>query len=257
MQKVPIAFGHRLHTYAKHGRTARILNSLSFKNNVNPPYTHIVQIGDPVLRTATKPVDLNRITSTETQNIINNMRIVLEDYDAFGVSAPQIGIPLSIIALQCTEQQIIKCGSDSVNTKGMIETPFKVFINPKLKVVGESYIVEREGCCSMNQYTGNVSRHKEVVVSGHNEKGEPVTWKAKDWNARIIQHEMDHLNGVIFIDKLHSSESLEFTYWRLVNIKQGDFRLPFGEIPGWRQYFYVIPILCMIPVVIVIAIGKS
>ena len=256
MHKVNVTFGHRLHTYAKHGLTARVLDSFSFKNNKEPPYLHFVQIGDPVLRTATKPVDVNRITSTETQHIINNMRIVLEDYDSFGVSAPQIGVPLRIFAMQCTEQQIYKC-SDSVNTKGMVETPFKVFINPKFKAVGETYIVQREGCCSMNQYSANVSRHKEVVVSGYNEKGEHVTWNAKDWNARIVQHEMDHLNGILFIDKLHSVESLEFNYWRLVNIRQGDFRLNFGEIPGWRQYLYVLPILFMIPVVILMAVGKS
>lgn len=257
MQKVNIAFGRRLHTNAKNGFTARVLNSFSLKDDRQPPYTHFVQMGDPVLRTTTKPVDLNRITSTETQNIINNMRIVLEDYDAFGVSAPQIGVPLSIFALQCTEQQICKSSSDTLNTRGMVETPFKVFINPKVKPVGETNIVDREGCCSMNQYSANVSRHKEVVVSAYNEKGEPVTWNAKDWNARIVQHEMDHLNGILFIDKLHSSESLEFNYWRLVNIRQGDFRLNFGQISGWRQYLYVLPILFMIPLVIIMAIGKS
>ena len=99
----------------------------------------------------------------------------------------------------------------------------------------------------MNEYSAMVTRYKEVVVSGYNENGEFITWNAKDWNARIVQHEMDHLEGKIFIDKMQSPESLEFNYWSMVNNRGGNFRLSFGGVPGWKQYSYLIPIIIMIP----------
>ena len=154
-----------------------------------------------------------------------------------------------MFAMQVTEDQISKTDSEIVSSRGMVETPLKVFINPKIKTVGTEELVEREGCCSMNGYSAEVSRHKEVFVSGYNENGEYVNWHCKNWNARIVQHEMDHLNGTIYIDKVKSLDTLEFNYWKLVNMKQGELRLPFGgtSVAGWKQYIY--PILVMIPVV--------
>lgn len=257
MQTPNSSFVHLLHTYSKYSLKSRVINWAS-KNDSHPPYAHVVQIGDPVLRVITKPADVDRITSTEIQNIINRMRIVLKNYDAFGVSAPQLGVPISIFAIQCTKQQLSRMESADISSNGITETPFKVFINPKIKVIGDTNVTGREGCCSMNQYTAVVTRHKEVIVSGYNESGEHVIWTAKDWNARIVQHEMDHLKGLLFVDKMQSPQSLEFSYWKRVNFKQGDFRLSFGGVPGWKQFSYLIPILLMIPIApLLILFGKS
>ena len=250
-------FARCIHAYPKYSFKSRVLKTLSSKHKPEVPYSHVVQIGDPVLRAITKPADSNRISSPEIQKIVEKMRIVLDKYDAYGVSAPQLGVPISMFAIQCTKRQISTMEKSSVEAKGIVETPFTVFINPKMRTVGHELVTDREGCCSMNQYTALVTRHKEVSISGLNQKGEHVTWNAKDWNARIVQHEMDHLEGSLFIDKMKSPESLEFMYWKVVNIRQGDFRLNFSGLPGWRQYSYVLPILLMIPGILLLMVFKK
>ena len=111
-------------------------------------------------------------------------------------------------------------------------------------------IVRKEGCTSVNGYEADVSRHKCVHVTGYDENGKSVSWEAKNWNARMVQHEMDHLDGILFTDKMYSPESLSFKYWKTVNAKNGEFRLHFGGLPGWKQYYYVLPILVSIPLYI-------
>ena len=243
-----------LHTDSKNGLISSMANLLAPRSTSLPPFLHVVQIGDPTLRQVSKPADIQRIQSAEIQKLINNMKIVLKKYDAFGISAPQLGMPVTIFALQCTKEQISGTDDSQVAQRGMVETPFKVFINPKVKIIGNYHTEEREGCCSMNQYSAIVPRHKELIVSGYNELGEHVNWHAQDWNARIVQHEMDHLKGSLFTDKMQPPESLAFDYWKLVNIREGDFRLSFGGYRGWRQYSYITPILIMIPILPLILI---
>ena len=204
-------------------------------------YSHVAQIGDPVLRKVSQPVNIDRISSSEIQNIIKQMRIMLKKYEAFGISAPQIGVPLRMFALQVTENQ---------RDRGMEEIPFKVFINPEIKYIGNEVTVAKESCTSINGFVADVSRHKCVNVSYYDENGNLLSLDAKYWSARLIQHEIDHLNGILFTDKMHTPESLEFKYWKMVNSKNGDFRLPFGGLPGWKQYYYCIPILMIIPLLL-------
>ena len=252
MQVASNYFIRCLHTNAKHGIIGRVSTFLSSSTESSGSVcSHVVQIGDPVLRKVAKPVDVDRLSSREVQNIVNQMRQILKKYDAYGISAPQLGVPLCMFAIQVTKRQLNQQDDETIKLAGIEETPFKLFINPEIKILGNETLVEREGCCSMNGYSAKVTRHKSVQISGYNEFGEQVTWKAKDWNARIVQHEMDHLNGILFTDKMYLPESLEFKYWKVVNTKNGEFRLHFGGLPGWKQYYYTIPILMTIPIVII------
>ena len=122
-----------LHTDSKNGLISSMANLLAPRSTSLPPFLHVVQIGDPTLRQICQPVDVNRMQSGEIQKLINNMKIVLKKYDAFGVSAPQLGMPITIFALQCTKEQISQTNDSDVAQRGMVETPFKVFINPKIK----------------------------------------------------------------------------------------------------------------------------
>ena len=123
-----------IHTDSKNGIVSSIANLLAPRSTSLPPFRHVVQIGDPTLRQISKPADINRIQSVEIQKLINNMKIVLKKYDAFGISAPQLGMPVTIFALQCTKEQISGTNDSDVAQRGMVETPFKVFINPKVKI---------------------------------------------------------------------------------------------------------------------------
>ena len=237
-----------LQTKAKHGIKSALSSTSSGTSNTL--YSHIAQIGDPVLRKKSQPVDIDRLSSAEIQNLIKQMKIVLGKYDATGISAVQLGIPLRMFALQVTKQQMGGISDDMIESTNMDILPFRIFINPEMKLIGNDTIVRKEGCTSVNGYEADVSRHKCVHVTGYDENGKSVSWEAKNWNARMVQHEMDHLDGILFTDKMCSPESLSFKYWKTVNAKNGEFRLHFGGLPGWKQYYYVLPILVSIPLYI-------
>ena len=105
-----------------------------------PPYSHIVQVGDPILRSQCEPVDPDRIRSQEIQQLIQNLVHVLEKYDSVGLSAPQIGINLQIIAMQMTKSQL-RCWPDAViKEKQMEEIPLKILINPSMKILNNKQV---------------------------------------------------------------------------------------------------------------------
>merc|ERR1712012_391093 len=106
-----------------------------------------------------------------------------------------------MFALQITKQQMNRISDDEIESTNMDILPFKIFINPEMKLIGNDTIVRKEGCTSVNGYEADVSRHTCVHVTGYNENGKLVSWEAKDWNARMVQHEMDHLNGIFLQTK--------------------------------------------------------
>ena len=173
-------------------------NFLSPKSSGNlPPFDHVVQIGDPVLRVKAQNVNLDRLTSPEIKFLFRALKNSLERYDAVGVSAPQIGVPLRIFAIQITEKQISGWSDGTIHQRNLKPIPCKFFINPELKIINSESVADREGCCSIYGYSAIVSRAKEVEVRAFDETGQPFTWSAKDWASRIVQHEIDHLKGKI------------------------------------------------------------
>ena len=123
---------------------------------------------------------------------------------------------------------------------GIESFPQRILINPTLKIVDESTISFREGCCSMHGFSAIVPRYKEILVTYQNEKGEKIAWRAKNWTARILQHEIDHLYGKIFLDNMVKA-SLEFNYWKQVNDRNGDFKLSFQgmtKMAKFNRYFW-------------------
>lgn len=180
------------------------LSSLLGSEN-KPPFDHVVQVGDPVLRVQAQDVDLRRLSSAQIQFLLRTLKKNLENYDAVGVSAPQIGVPLKVFAIQVTERQISRWSPEAISKRNILPVPFKFFINPDLKIVNSELVVDIEGCCSVNGFSALVPRAKEVQVRAFDENGQPFTFAAKDWTARILQHEMDHLKG--------SSTSLRSSTW--------------------------------------------
>ncbi|XP_054919667.1 peptide deformylase, mitochondrial-like [Dermacentor andersoni] len=183
--------------------------------NLSPPYEFMCQVGDPVLRTRAEAVDLVKVTSAEVQNIINVMRIVMNKSYSTGISAPQVGCPLRIIMMEFPMKYMKLAQAEEAKTRVYQPFPLKVFINPTMEVINNQRLVFPEGCESIRGFTADVPRYYEVKVSGLNEKGEAHEWQAYGWPARIIQHEMDHLEGSLFID-LMDSRTFHFNYWHLI-----------------------------------------
>ena len=112
----------------------------SSRARVDPPFRHIVQLGDPVLRVPCDPVLPADIKTGEVQEVINAMKFVLKRYDGLGLSAPQIGVPLQIMMVQFTKKQI-NFWSEEIRKKREMEIlPLKIFINPKLNILDKTQV---------------------------------------------------------------------------------------------------------------------
>ncbi|XP_053603467.1 peptide deformylase, mitochondrial-like [Plodia interpunctella] len=191
-----------------------------------PPYEHVVQIGDPMLRKASEPVAVDKIKSEEIQKLIKKLKYVLDKYGSVGMSAPQIGVNKRIFVMRQTALQIASIPKESVKTRGITVVPFSVFINPTLKVIDYSKVTLSEGCESVQGYTAEVARYKEVEITALNAEGDSTSTKYKDWAARIAQHEMEHLDGKLYTD-IMDRKSLQCIFWEEVNLAKGKLAIPF------------------------------
>ncbi|XP_063223000.1 peptide deformylase, mitochondrial-like isoform X2 [Bacillus rossius redtenbacheri] len=131
-----------------------------------PPYSHVCQIGDPVLRHEAQPVEASDICSVRIQKVIHCLREVLLKYDAVGLSAPQIGVALQIFIVQFTEAHKRQFTSDTLKLREMTTVPLKVFVNPKMKVLDYERVVFPEACESIRGFHADVPRYRSVVISG-------------------------------------------------------------------------------------------
>ncbi|XP_028165434.1 peptide deformylase, mitochondrial-like [Ostrinia furnacalis] len=197
------------------------------RGKTSPPYEHVVQIGDPRLRKVSDPVPVDKIKSEEVQKVINKLRLVLHKYGSVGMSAPQIGVNMRMFVMRHTAKQISAVPPEIAKSKGMSVVPFTVFINPKIKVVDYQKVIYMEGCESVQGYSAEVPRYREVEVTGYDENGESATRVFKLWPARIAQHEMDHLDGKMFTD-LMERRTLTCACWEEVNLSKGKVVIPFN-----------------------------
>ncbi|XP_030044918.1 peptide deformylase, mitochondrial [Microcaecilia unicolor] len=181
-----------------------------------PPYKHVCQAGDPVLRTLAAPVEPSRILEPEIQTLIRTLVTVMRRSGSVGLSAPQVGVPLQVVAMEFPEK-IYRENSVSVReAREMVPFPLTVFINPTMRVLDSHILSFPEGCESISGFLACVPRYRAVEISGLNEKGEAACWQVQGWPARIIQHEMDHLHGLLYVDKMDSKTFLKRN-WMEVN----------------------------------------
>ncbi|XP_049412371.1 peptide deformylase 1A, chloroplastic [Solanum stenotomum] len=162
----------------------------------------IVKAGDPVLHEPSQDVPLEEIGSERIQKIIDEMVKVMRNAPGVGLAAPQIGIPLKIIVLEDTNEYISYAPKDE--TKAQDRRPFDllVIINPKLKKKGNKTALFFEGCLSVDGFRAVVERHLQVEVTGLDRNGKAIKVDASGWQARILQHKYDHLDGTIYVDKM-------------------------------------------------------
>ncbi|MGD0837978.1 MAG: peptide deformylase [Polyangia bacterium] len=152
----------------------------------------IVQVGDPVLRAGTRELTRDEIVGAKVQQLIEWMRETMRDAPGVGLAAPQIGLPLRLA--------VIEDGA-LVPELERRPIPFHVVINPTLTVGGEM-VEHGEGCLSLEGFQAEVPRAQTVRVQALDHLARPVTIDASGWYARILQHEIDHLDGKLYIDRM-------------------------------------------------------
>jgi peptide deformylase len=162
----------------------------------------LVQVGDPVLRTKARNLTPDEILSDRIQTLISDMRDTMRDAPGVGLAAPQIGESLQLAVIEDCQEYMSKLTPDALTERDRCVVPFHVIINPELTMIGSDTVDFFEGCLSLNGFSALVRRNKRVRVRCLNERGEQNVIEAKGWYARILQHEIDHLNGTVYIDRM-------------------------------------------------------
>ncbi|MBX4198735.1 peptide deformylase [Candidatus Parcubacteria bacterium] len=161
--------------------------------------TKILQKKSPILRKQAKEVPVKDIKSKKIQDILKKMSAVLATQDdGVAIAAPQIGVSLRIFIV----------GGRLLTKKDEETRPDMVFINPVIMKVSRKKQKMEEGCLSVRWLYGQVERSEKATVRAHDEHGKPFTKGASGVLAQAFQHEMDHLNGILFIDKATDLEDL-------------------------------------------------
>ena len=162
----------------------------------------IVQTGDPVLRKKGRQLTKDEIRSPQIQQLIELMRTTMREAPGVGLAAPQIGVSIQLAVIEDPEEYLDHLSEDQLDATQRSSVPFHVIINPKLTLLEGSKATFFEGCLSVEGYQAIVERALDVRVECLNERGEERTINAHGWYARILQHEIDHLNGTLYIDRM-------------------------------------------------------
>ncbi len=189
----------------------------------------IIQAGEEVLRQRTRELSRDEILNPKIQQLIELMRETMRDAPGVGLAAPQIGESLQLAVIEDREDYQREMTPEQLAARGRKPVPFHVIINPKLMLTGKISNEFLEGCLSIAGYTAIVSRSDTVKVECLNERAEPVTIDASGWYARILQHEIDHLNGILYVDRMQPRTFLTLEnarrFWKDVPPKEIQSRL--------------------------------
>jgi peptide deformylase len=162
----------------------------------------IVQTGAAVLRARAAELTPEQLATPEIQALIATMIEVMRDAPGVGLAAPQIAIPLRVIVLEERAELVATLGESELREKERVAFAARAIVNPVLRVIGDARAMFFEGCLSVDGHAALVERHREVEVTGLDEHGTPIRWQVAGWPARILQHEVDHLDGTLYIDRM-------------------------------------------------------
>ncbi|WP_327667710.1 MULTISPECIES: peptide deformylase [unclassified Streptomyces] len=156
----------------------------------------IVAAGDPVLRRGTERFD-GQLDPALLARFVEALRVTMHAAPGVGVAAPQVGVELRIAVIEDPAPV-----PDEVRlARGRVPQPFRVLVNPSYEPVGSQRAAYFEGCLSVPGWQAVVARHAQVRLTGEDEQGRALDEVFTGWPARIVQHETDHLDGMLYLDR--------------------------------------------------------
>ena len=153
----------------------------------------IREIGDPILNKESDEVDIKNINE-EILDIVEDLKSTLEFGTGVGISAPQIGINKRII--------VVGAKKENIKYNDAEEIPITVMINPVWREISKETDIQYEGCMSVPKIRGKVERFKDIELTYYDESGKMIIKQIHGFFARLIQHECDHLEGIVFLEKV-------------------------------------------------------
>jgi peptide deformylase len=157
----------------------------------------VARMGHPVLRQKARAIEPKELKTVPLQKLIDDMIDTMREYTGVGLAAPQVHESLRVFVAH-------------LDAEGRGTSEPIAIINPEIHVIGNQMIEGWEGCLSIPDIRGRVPRAAEIRVSALDRTGKRIEINARDFPARVIQHEADHLNGILFFDRMRSFESLTF-----------------------------------------------
>lgn len=157
----------------------------------------IVRMGHPVLRAPAEPVPVSALRGAAFARLVDDMVETMRAADGVGLAAPQVGIGWRLFVLEAPGE-----GREAI--------PLRVVVNPELEPEPGDLVADWEGCLSIPDVRGLVPRHPAVRVRALDRHGMPVEFRVEGFEARIVQHENDHLDGLLFLDRMRDLRSLAF-----------------------------------------------
>jgi peptide deformylase len=184
----------------------------------------VARMGHPVLRRRTKPLDPSEIKSSHIQQLIDDMLETMQEYQGVGLAAPQVHQSVRLFVAGFAPRQNDDDDEEEEDDEDM-KVPLMALINPEITVVDAGTVDDWEGCLSVPDVRGRVTRAREIEVAAYDRRGRRVEMQARGFTARVIQHETDHLDGVLFLDRMQSLQTLTFLdefgrYWRARDVPE-------------------------------------
>jgi len=193
----------------------------------------IVQVGDPVLRRRASELTRDQLATPAIQELIARMRDTMRDAPGVGLAAPQIGESLQLVVIEDPPRLHAGMTPEQVAERERAAVPFHVLVNPRLTVESDDVVATYEDCLSFSGFMMIVPRWRAVRVEALDEHGAPVVKTAAGWYARILQHELDHLRGVVCCDRMEprtlTTHDNHLRYWRGMTIDEA--RTTLGPMP--------------------------
>jgi len=164
----------------------------------------IVQAGEPVLRQVSRALTAAEIVLPATQQLIEDMRETMRKTPGVGLAAPQIGLPLQLAVIEDRPEYLKDVAPERLAERERKPVPFLALINPRIVEYSKETAEFYEGCLSLTGFSALVSRSRGVTVEYTDERARPKRIEARGWFARILQHEIDHLQGRLYIDRMET-----------------------------------------------------
>jgi len=162
----------------------------------------IVRMGHPVLRRPALPLTPEEIGSDAVQRLVADMIDTLHDYGGIGLAAPQVGEPVRLA--------IVELSGGQSRYGELPRVPLTAFVNPEIEVLDPATAGYWEGCLSVPGLRGYVERPQHIRVRAHSLSGEPIEMTFQGFPATVFQHEFDHLDGTLYVDRITDARRLVF-----------------------------------------------
>lgn len=184
----------------------------------------IVQTGEPVLRQIAHPLTKDEVLDDNIQRLIADMRETMRDAPGVGLAAPQVGLPLQLAVIEDREEYLRDLQPEQIGEKERRPVPFQVIVNPMIMPTADTEVEFHEGCLSVAGFMAVVPRWRKVRVECMDQEGETRVIEASGWHARILQHEIDHLGGTLYLDRMlpHTFSTTDnfSRYWKNKSIEE-------------------------------------